>query len=273
MLAAAVCVLWALTFLAQRTGLPEADPRWFVFLRVLVASMVLVPFVLATGRLAPRLHLAALLLALVNQVGFISLQVAGLVTVGAGPASAIVYLQPLLVLLGAAATLGEPLTRRRLVAATLGFGGVALISLGEAAAGSAVGVLFLLGAAVSWSVGTLMTRAVTDLPALPLVGLQHVYALPFLLVIALLGPAAPSPSGTLVATVLYAGVGGSAAAWLVWTLLLARGDAGVVSTWLFSVPVLAVVLGVLLLGESVTPALVGGVALVAVGVRLVAGRA
>ena len=76
----------------------------------------------------------------------------------------------------------------------------------------------------------------------------------------------------LVSTVLYAGVGGSAAAWLIWTLLLARGEAGVISTWLFTVPVLAAVLGVLVLGEPLSARLVLGVALVAVGVRLVAER-
>jgi drug/metabolite transporter (DMT)-like permease len=43
-----------------------------------------------------------------------------------------------------------------------------------------------------------------------------------------------------------------------------------VSTWLFAVPVLAAVLGVVYLGESLSTALVAGIALVAVAVRLAA---
>ena len=271
-LAAVLSLLWAVTFLAQRTGVAEADPRWFVAWRVAIAAVVLAPFLLVAPRAGARLHLVALLLALVNQVAFVSLQVAGLVTVGAGPAAAIIYLQPLLVLLGAAIVLGEPLTRRRLVAALVGFAGVAVVSLGEASVGSAAGVVLLLGASLSWSAGTLVTRAAARLPAVTLVALQHIYAVPFLFGIALLGPAAPEPTPVLVSTVLYAGVGGSAAAWLIWTLLLARGEAGVISTWLFTVPVLAAVLGVLVLGEPLNARLVLGVALVAVGVRLVAER-
>jgi drug/metabolite transporter (DMT)-like permease len=49
-----------------------------------------------------------------------------------------------------------------------------------------------------------------------------------------------------------------------------RGEAGVVSTWLFAVPVLAAVLGVVLLGEPMSLALVVGIALVAGAVRLAA---
>jgi drug/metabolite transporter (DMT)-like permease len=271
-LAGALCLLWALTFLAQRTGVGESDPRWFVALRVTIAAAAMLPFLPAGPRLDARSHGVALALALVNQVAFVSLQVAGLVSVGAGPAAAIIYLQPLLVLLGARLALGEPLTGRRVAAAVLGFAGVALVSLGEASVGSGEGVLLLLAASAAWSVGTLITRAAAAVPALPLVALQHLYAVPFLVAIALLGAAPPEPTPTLVTTVLYAGVGGSAAAWLIWTTLLARGDAGVVSTWLFSVPILAAVLGVLVLGEPVTPALAGGVALVAAGIRLVATR-
>ena len=57
---------------------------------------------------------------------------------------------------------------------------------------------------------------------------------------------------------------------MVWSSLMRHGDAGVVSTWLFAVPVLAAVLGVVLLGEPVSLALVVGIALVAVAVRLAA---
>jgi drug/metabolite transporter (DMT)-like permease len=57
---------------------------------------------------------------------------------------------------------------------------------------------------------------------------------------------------------------------MLWSTLLRRGEASVVSTWLFAVPVLAAVLGVLLLGEPVSIALAVGIALVAVAVRLAA---
>jgi drug/metabolite transporter (DMT)-like permease len=55
---------------------------------------------------------------------------------------------------------------------------------------------------------------------------------------------------------------------MLWSQLMQRGEAGMVSTWLFAVPVLAAVLGVALLGEPMSLALAVGIALVAFAVRL-----
>ena len=51
--------------------------------------------------------------------------------------------------------------------------------------------------------------------------------------------------------------------------LLERGEAGVVSSWIFAVPVLAAIYGVLLFDEPMSPGLVAGVAAVAAGILLV----
>ena len=67
---------------------------------------------------------------------------------------------------------------------------------------------------------------------------------------------------------LVVGSCGSALAWMLWSALLRRGEAGMVSTWLFAVPVLAAGLGVVFLSEPMSPALVIGIGLVAVAVRL-----
>jgi drug/metabolite transporter (DMT)-like permease len=208
-----------------------------------------------------------LALGITNQAAFVGLQVAGLETVGAGPAAAIIYLQPVLVLLAAGPLLGERLTARKVVASLLGFAGVAVVGFHEASAVSVGGVLFLLGAAVSWTVGTLVTSA-TDEPIVPLVVGQHLLGAPLLLLGAASAEPLPDVTAKLVWCVLYAGAGGSALAWLLWSALMRRGDAGVVSTWLFAVPMLAALLGVVVLDEPLSIELVIGIALVAVAVRL-----
>jgi drug/metabolite transporter (DMT)-like permease len=209
------------------------------------------------------------MLGITNQFAFIGLQVAGLQSVGAGPAAAIIYVQPVLVVLASAPLLGERLTARRLNAALLGFAGVAVVGLHQAEAASVGGVLFLLGAAVSWGVGALLTSA-SDEPIVPLVVGQHLVGAGPLLAIAALAEPFPTLSAKFVLCVLCAGVCGSALAWTLWSALLRRGEAGVVSTWLFAVPVLAAVLGVILLGEPLSIELIIGIALVAIAVRLVA---
>jgi drug/metabolite transporter (DMT)-like permease len=263
-------VIWGLMFVVQRVALEVAPPMWVAAGRAAVGALVLLPLAGGLRSLSRRGRGLLVVLGLTNQFGFLGLQVAGLRTVEAGPAAAIIYLQPVLVVLGSAPVLGERLTARRLVGAVLGFAGVAVIGLHQSATASAGGVLLLLGAAVSWTAGALVTSAVEE-PIVPLVVGQHLVGAPLLVISAAIVEPFPALSTKLVLCILFAGVFGSALAWMMWSALLRRGEAGIVSTWLFAVPVLAAVLGVLLLGEPVSLALAAGILLVAFAVRLATG--
>ena len=272
LLAVVLCALWGTQFIVQRLALEDAAPLWVAAGRTGVAALTLLPL---AGRLLglDRRGLATVLaLGLVNQTAFVGFQVAGLRTVGAGPAAAIIYLQPVLVLLAAGPVLGERITARKAIAALLGFAGVAIVGLHQASVASVTGVLFLLGASVAWTVGALVTSA-AEQPIVPLVVGQHLFGAPLLLIGAAIAEPFPAVTAKLAWCVLYAGAGGSALAWVLWSALMRRGDAGVVSTWLFAVPVLAAVLGVMLLDEPLSAELVIGIALVAVAVRLAAAAA
>jgi O-acetylserine/cysteine efflux transporter len=264
-----LCVTWGLMFIVQRLALEVAGPLWVAAGRAGVGAVVLLAFGGRLRELGRRGFAIAALLGVTNQLAFLGLQVAGLRTVEAGPAAAIIYLQPVLVVVASSPLLGERLTRRRLAGALLGFAGVAVVGLHQSASASAGGVLLLLGAAVSWTVGAIVTSAAGE-PVVPLVVGQHLVGAPLLVIVAAFGEPFPALSAKLVLCILFAGVCGSAMAWMLWSALLRRGEAGVVSTWLFAVPVLAAVLGVLLLGEPMSLALAVGIALVAVAVRLAA---
>jgi drug/metabolite transporter (DMT)-like permease len=272
LLAAVLCSLWGTQFVVQRIALEEASAPWVAAGRAGVAALVLLPLIGRLRGLGRRGWLTVIILGVTNQAAFVGLQVAGLSTVGAGPAAAIVYLQPVLVVLAAGPVLGERLTARKLVAAVLGFTGVAIVGLHQASEASVAGVLFLLGAAVSWTVGTLVTSAAAE-PIVPLVVGQHLLGAPALLAAAAIAEPFPHVSAKLAACVLYAGAAGSALAWMIWSSLMRRGDTAVVSTWLFAVPVLAAVLGVLWLDEPLSIELLVGIALVALAVRLAAAAA
>jgi drug/metabolite transporter (DMT)-like permease len=268
-LAAVLCTVWGSAFIVQRLALEVSPPLWVAALRLTVAALVVLPFAGRLRGLSRRGVAVVCVLGVANQAGFIGLQVAGLNTVGAGPAAAIVYLQPVLVVLAAGPLLGERLTARRLAGALLGFAGVAIVGFHQASAASAGGVLLLLAGALSWTVGTLVTSA-SDEPIMALVVGQHLVGAPLLLGVAALVEPFPGASAKLLLSVAYVGAFGSALAWILLSTLLRRGEAGVVSTWLFAVPVLAATLGVVLLGEPLTLALVAGIAFVAAAVRLAA---
>jgi drug/metabolite transporter (DMT)-like permease len=269
LLAVALCVTWGVMFVVQRVALEVAGPLWVAAGRCTVAAVVLLAFAGTLRQLGRRGLAIAVVLGLTTQFGFLGLQVAGLRTVEAGPAAAIIYLQPVLVVLASSPFLGERLTPRRLAGALLGFAGVAVVGLHQSASASATGVLLLIAAAVSWTAGAIVTSASGE-PIVPLVVGQHLVGAPLLVATAAIAEPFPALPTKLVLCILFAGVFGSAGAWMVWSLLMRRGDAGVVSTWLFAVPVLAAVLGVVLLAEPMSLALVVGIALVAVAVRLAA---
>jgi O-acetylserine/cysteine efflux transporter len=266
-LAATLCVAWAGTFIAQRYALEDLPPGWMAGLRLALAALVLLPFAGGLRRFGRRELRWLAVLALLNQLGFVGLQIAGLETIGAGPTAAIIYVQPVLVVLAAAPVLGEELTSRRLAGAALGFAGVAIVSFHQASEANVTGVLLLLGAAVCWAAGTVLASA-ARLPVLPAVAGQHMLAAPVMLAIAALTESLPAFTGRAVSGVLFAGLAGSALGWLILGRLLERGEAGAVTTRLFTVPILAGVLGVLLLGEPLTVELVAGIALVGAAVRL-----
>ncbi len=264
-LAAALVLIWALTFIVQRVALREAPPLWIAAGRTALGALVLAPALPAMRGGSWRV---AALLAATNIVGFVGLQLVGLEAIGAGPAAAIVYTQPVLVALGGHVLLGERLTGRRMAGVLLGFAGVAVVSAHELSAASAGAVLALLGCAVCWAAGTLITRATPSQPVLGIVAAQLALATPVLVALAAVTEPEPAISGTLVWTIGFAGVFGAAGGQLIFTTLLRRGEASKVSAWMFSVPILSAALGVLLLDETLRLPLVAGLVLVSAGVRL-----
>ena len=154
-----------------------------------------------------------------------------------------------------------------------GFAGVAVVSAHELSAASAGAVAALLASAVCWAAGTLLTRATPDQPVLASVAAQHLLAAPLLLGLAAATEPAPEITAKLAAMILYAGVFGAAGGQLLYTVLLRRGEASVVSAWMFSVPITAALLGVVLLGEPLRAPLVIGLLLVSAGVRLATQQA
>jgi drug/metabolite transporter (DMT)-like permease len=262
---ASLCLIWALTFIAQRTALRDAPPLWIAAGRTIIGALALSP---ALGRLSARGWRIAGGLGLTNIVGFVGLQLVGLKAIGAGPAAAIIYTQPVLVAIGGHLWLGERLTRARAAGVVIGLAGVTVISAHELSAVSPAAVAALFGSALCWTAGTLLTRATPEQPVWRVVAAQQALGAPILLAVAAVAEPAPHVTGRLAVMVLYAGLFGAAGGLLLFTALLRRGEAAVVSAWMFLVPIVASLLAVPLLGEPLRAPVVAGLVLVSVGVRL-----
>ena len=202
----------------------------------------------------------------------------GLELSGIGFGVVLIYAQPLLVAGLARLVLGERLSPRQVVGLFVGWAGIALAVLGELS-GADPGphvwqaALLFLGSAVCFAVGTVVVKAVTSgpraVPLPPALLLAFVYGS-----IPLLGPRDDRRrpvhwTGSLVVSVVYAGAVSLAGGYLLQFALLERGDAGVVSSYIFAVPILAAAYGVLIFDEQLSVGLVVGAVAVAAAILLV----
>lgn len=285
LLAVLLCLIWSTAFVFVEIALRHATAAQFAALRAVVAVPPLLIALLLRDRAGlvaalrqRRVHALGAVLGAVNVAGFLGLQTAGFARAGIGFGAVLIYSQPLLVAVMARALLGERLRPVQAVGLLAGWAGVALVVLGEAS-GSAVGddltvaVLLFLGAAACFAVGTIVVKAVGNgpqpVPLAPPLLLALVYGSVPLVVLGLADGTPVSWSWTLWVSTLYAGALSLAGGYLLQFALLDRGDAGVVSSYIFAVPVLAAVYGVVLFDEPVSVGLVAGAAAVAVGILLV----
>lgn len=190
----------------------------------------------------------------------------------------IYYTSPVFVAAFAALWLGEPLRRPVLAGVALAFAGIALLAL---RGGTAVGTLDPLGVAaallgaLAWAAYTVGGRDLLARYApLHVVALTNmVSALAFLPLALLLEPpqarAAPLWVWLIVIAlgVLAIGVGN-----VLWYRALQRLPAARVGAFMYTIPLWAIVLGAIWLGEPITPPLLGSAALVVGGLWLAQRR-
>lgn len=281
MVIAGLWTVWSSAFIGIKLGLAHSSPEAFAVLRVLAALSVLAVVVAVrhppgAGVLSGRgLHRYGMLLGATNVGGFLLLQNAGMRQAQVGIASVLIYTQPLLVALGASALLRERLSTRQVVGLLAGWVGVALAVLGEVTHGLTPlrSVILLLGAALCWTIGTLLFKSVPrDVPVWALLLWQNVYGLVPVTVVALFSHARADWGVPLAVAVVWAGIGASIGGFGLQFVLLRRGKAGVVSSWIFAVPIITSALGVVMLHDQLQVGMVLGAVAVAAGIYLVNSR-
>jgi drug/metabolite transporter (DMT)-like permease len=171
---------------------------------------------------------------------------------------------------------GENVPRRATASAVLGLVGVALL-LGRSVAGSAspLGLLFVTFAAASWAWGLFMSRRLS-VPRNPFVSvaMQMICAgLVLALAGVILGEASvgipQNVSTSSVVAMLYLVIFGSLINLSVLTWLLQNVSVSTVATYAYVNPVVAIVLGSLVLDEAITPPIVLGATLILGSVAMV----
>ena len=280
-----LCLVWSSAFIFVKLALRDAPAEVFTAQRALAAAPVLLVALLirdaaGLGRALrqPRVHVVGLVLGATSVAGFLVFSTLGLELSGIGFGVVLIYAQPLLVAGMARLALGERLSPRQVVGLFVGWAGIAVAVLGELS-GEDPGphvwqaALLFLGSAVCFAVGTVVVKAVTSgpraVPLPPALLLAFVYGSVPLVGFATTADEPVHWTGSLIVSVLYAGGVSLAGGYLLQFALLERGDAGVVSSYIFAVPILAAVYGVLIFDEKLSVGLIVGAVAVAVAILLV----
>ena len=278
-LAFALLVLfWGSAFAVVKVGLGYSPPLLFAGLRTLIGglAMVLAAFLWGGSANLHRDWPVFLVLALFNVVLFIGFQTYAIVYLPSGSAAVLVYLQPILVGLLAWPILGETLTVAKITGLLLGFSGIVAVSAGSfsgaASALSPLGVTLGAVSALCWALGTVFFKKYEAR-----VSTLWAVAVPFVAGGAVLTAFGLSVeewgeitwNTPFVASILYSGLVGISLAWVIWFALVRAGEASQVASYIFVVPLTAVLIGVVFLDEPLGYTLLIGAAFVVSGIYLV----
>jgi drug/metabolite transporter (DMT)-like permease len=261
---AIIYFVWGSTFLAIRIGVHEVPPFLLAAMRFLVAGLVLYGWTVARGERSPtpRQWMSVFLLALLIFVFDYGLLFWAEQRVPSGIAAVMMATIPAFMALSEIIFLRtQKLTLRLALALLIGMGGVAVLmshslNLGAAAI-DAVGAVALIFASISWSVASVLPRKF-PLPSSKVMSSgAQMLAGGILLTIAsaALGefrgfhPSAVSSAAWL--ALLYLIVAGSIIGFTAYVWLLHHESPTKVSTYAYVNPVVAVVVGYFLGGESI----------------------
>ena len=276
-----LAALWGASFLFMRIGAPEFGPVALVFVRVAGASAVLLALLAWQGQIAAlRAHWRPLLVVgVVNSaLPFLLFTVAALV-LEAGLSGIFNATAPLWGAVIAWLWLGDKPTRTRALGLAIGFAGVlflaggrASLKPGEHGVSPALGIAACLLATLLYGFTVNYTkRRLAGVPPLAVAaGSQSAAALVMLLPALWWWPT-ELPGGRAWAAVAVLAVFCTGLAYLLYFRLIAHVGPAQAIAVTYLIPAFAIGWGLLFLGETVTPVMLIGCAIVLLGTALATG--
>ncbi len=276
LLFAAMSIIWGIPYLLIRVAVAEVSPAVLVFARTGLAAAILLPIALL------RIDLRSVLHHWPWVVAFAAIEIAiPWLLLGAAEQSISSSLAGLLVagvpLVGAtiAAIIGGPdrVGRRQLAGLLVGFAGVAVIAGGDFNAQNALALVQVAVVVVCYALGPfILSRRLVGVPSLGIMAISLTLTAILYAPVALLSWPTTQPGQDVLVSILILAVVCTAAAFLVFAALI--GEVGPVRATVITYvnPVVAAVLGVFILGETLTAPMLAGFALAIAGSTLATRR-
>jgi drug/metabolite transporter (DMT)-like permease len=275
---AAVSVVWGMPYLLIKVAVDDGvSPTFVSFARVALAAAVLLPIAWRTGALngLRERWLPIVAFAIFEVVLPFPLIAFGEQEISSSLAAILVAALPLTIaLIAIRFDAEERVAGSRLVGLFVGLGGV-IVLLGIDVSGDGeelLGALAVLGATVGYAIGPMIIkRSLSDRPAMGPMAASLGVAAVLLAPAALISAPDEAPSGDAIASIVVLGLVCTAAAFLLWFSLIAEIGPSRASVITYINPVVAVALGVAILGESLTASAIAGLLLILAGSWLSTG--
>jgi len=276
-------VVWGSTYLGMKLAIDTVPPFVMGFLRFVPAGLLLTGGVVLRDRrtirrpTAPQVRDASIVGAMLL-LGGTGLVAWGEQTVATGIAALLIGLVPMWLAVFGRILFGDRIPVLAAVGIAVGLVGVAILAWPAEGVGSLdpAGLLALIVSPMFWSLGTLYAarRAVLPRPALFSTGLQMIAGGIAFLVAAILTGQVSGFDPAAVSATSWFGIGylifvGSLVGFTTYAWLLTVAPLGRIATYAYVNPVVAVILGSLILDEPLTARTVVAAAVIVLAVALI----
>lgn len=270
-----VVALWGSLYVGNRVILEYMPVLWLLFFRFAISAAVLIPVTVRRGLLQPqRADWPRFLL--VGGVGYFASN--GLLTLctrltNASLSSLLNSMNPIFMLIFAYFLLGEKITPRKILVIAVAIGGAAVIVGGPGSNVNLVGVVCAIASVLLWSFNSIFMKSLTAKYD-PLtvtgygMGIAAVFSLPTAFVESRVEGTGIQWALEPVLWLAFVALGCTAFAHMMWNFCLAHQEAGHCAAFYPVQPMVSMLLGVVLLGERITPSFLLGSALIILSVVL-----
>lgn len=274
-----VCIVWGSTYLAIKIGVSEIAPLFFTSLRFLIAGTLMLSFAKWRGYNFPTLPREYVQLGIIGMLllfggtGFVGLASR---FISSGSSSLIVASSPLIMAIFQMFVYPDMRKTdwRIWLGLVIGFGGVGLliVSGGGEMSLDPRGVALVLTAVILWCLGTIYSRTLRPQSHVVVqIGLQMLIAGIGIMIISFLAGENHSlqVSTSSLLALFYLVFFGSILAYSAFIYIIQQWPLSKASTYAYINPVIAVLLGWLVLSEPVTPSIIVSMVVILAGVVLV----
>jgi len=279
-LLAALVVLWGSNFMFIKLGVAAVPPATLVATRLVIGAVILIPVIRAMGYIFPpvgRAWLPYVVLAVIGNCMPFWFITWGQKSIDSALAGVLMAIMPLTTLLLAHFFVaGEHMTRYRVAGFLLGFMGIVVL-MGPAAldglGGSPIEILAqlsVLAGALCYAVNGVIIRVALKgevmVASAAIIAIAAVISVPVALAVD--QPWRLDPSWTAVSILAWIGIGPTAIATLVHLKLIGSAGPTFMSLVNYCIPVVALLVGVALLGEEPGANAYWGLLLILAGIAL-----